>query len=80
MSLRNPLECVATLNADHSSITFDPPQWKMKVRVNLSRFLPTLFRGISVVPEKKEEKLPIGFNKVFPTDGNGEKFTTIRYL
>ena len=78
--LNHPLECVATLSTDHSSITFDPPHWKLKVRVNFSRFLPTLFRGISVIPEKKEEKLPIGFNKLFPTDGNGEPFTSIRYL
>ena len=80
LTLLKPMECVATLNNDASSLTFDPPHWRIKVRVNLARFLPTIFRSVSIIPEKEEEKVPIGFNKVYPEGGNGNPFTTIRYL
>ena len=59
---------------------FDPPHYKVKVRLNLARFFSKIFRGVSVTPEKVEEKLPVGFRKVFPANGNGEKFNEIRYL
>lgn len=80
LTLTSPLECVATLSSDASTITFEPPHWKVKVRVNFARFLPTIFRGVGITPEKSEEKLPIGFRKIFPADGNGETFSKIRYL
>ncbi|MBP5498305.1 MAG: hypothetical protein J6X81_02920 [Muribaculaceae bacterium] len=80
LTLTSPLECVATLSSDASTITFEPPRWKVKVRVNVARFLPTIFRGVGITPEKSEEKLPIGFRKIFPADGNGETFSKIRYL
>ena len=78
-TLCGPLECVATLSADGSTFTFDPPHWRVKVRVNFARFLPSLFRGISITPDKEEEHLPIGFHKVFP-EGEGNKFNKVRYL
>ena len=80
VGLKSPLECVAKLSADGTSLTFDPPHYKVKVRLNLARFFSKIFRGVSVTPEKVEEKLPVGFRKVFPANGNGEKFNEIRYL
>ena len=64
VGLKSPLECVATLSADGTSLTFDPPHYKVKVRLNLARFFSKIFRGVSVTPEKVEEKLPVGFRKV----------------
>lgn len=80
VTLCGPLECVATLNKDATTLTFDPPHWDVKVRVNFARFLPSLFRGISVIPNVEQEKLPVGFKKIFPADGNGNKFNKVRYL
>jgi hypothetical protein len=80
VTLIKPLECVATLNATATTLTFDPPHWKVKVRVNFARIFSTIFRGISVIPEKEEEKLPVGFKKIYPLDGNGNAFKTVRYL
>lgn len=80
VTLCGPLECVATLSNDASSLTFDPPHWEVKVRVNFARFLPSLFRGLSVIPHVEQERLPVGFKKIFPADGNGSKFNKVRYL
>ena len=80
LTLIKPLECVATLNQSATSLTFDPPHWKVKVRVNLARFLPTLFQGVSIIPEKSSEKLPVGFRKIYPEGGEGKPFNHIRYL
>ena len=80
LTLIKPLQCVATLNAAATSLTFDPPHWKIKVRVNIARFLPSLFNGISIIPERVEEKVPIGFRKVYPEGGDGNPFNRIRYL
>lgn len=80
VTLSGPLECVATLNKEATSLTFDPRHWDVKVRANFARFLPSLFRGISIIPGIKEEKLPVGFKKIFPADGNGNKFGRVRYL
>lgn len=80
VDLKSPLECVATLSAHGTSLTFDPPHWKLKTRINLGQFLPSIFGRISITPEKEEEKLPIGFKKTFPANGNGNSFNEIRYL
>ena len=78
--LSTPLECVATLNATATSLTFDPPHWEVKTRVNIARFLPSIFGRFSITPEKKQAKLPMGFNKIYPMGGNGNAFNEIRYL
>ena len=78
--LYRPMSTVATLNTAATEITFDKPHWKVKVRVNFARFLPSIFRGVSIIPEKVEEELPIGFKKIFPEGGDGNPFTRIRYL
>ena len=80
VTLIKPLECVATLNGTATTLTFDPPHWKVKVRVNIARFLPSLFNGLSIIPEKVEERLPIGFRKIYPEGGEGNPFNRIRYL
>lgn len=80
VTLCGPLDCVATLNKEATTLTFDPPHWEVKVRVNFARFLPSLFKGISVVPSVEKEKIPVGFKKIFPADGNGNKFNRVRYL
>ena len=80
VTLIKPLKCVATLNKAATTLTFDPPHWKVKVRVNIARFLPTLFNAVSIVPERVGESLPIGFRKIYPEGGDGNSFNRIRYL
>lgn len=80
VTLIKPLECVATLNAAATTLTFDPPHWKVKVRVNVARFLPTLFNGVSIIPERVGERLPVGFRKIYPEGGDGNPFNRVRYL
>lgn len=80
LTLLKPLTCVATLSSSGTSLTFDPPHWRVKVRVNFARFLPNLFRAISIIPEKVEERVPVGFNKIYPEGGDGNPFMRIRYL
>lgn len=80
LTLVKPLQCVATLNSKATTLTFDPPHWKVKVRVNFARFLPSLFGATSIVPEKVEERLPVGFRKIYPEGGDGNPFNRIRYL
>lgn len=80
LTLIKPLECVATLNKTATTLTFDPPHWKLKVRFNVARFLPSLFNGMSIIPEKVEERLPIGFRKIYPEGGDGAPFNRVRYL
>lgn len=80
-TLIHPMECVATLSTDAGSLTFEQPKWKVKVRLNLARFLPSIFRTVSISPEKEKETLPEGFKKVYPAnDGNGNSFNKIIYL
>ena len=80
VTLIKPLQCVATLNSTATTLTFDPPHWKVKVRVNIARFLPTLFRGVSIVPDVEGETLPVGFRKIYPEGGEGTPFNRVRYL
>ncbi|MBQ9577205.1 MAG: hypothetical protein IJV11_10020 [Muribaculaceae bacterium] len=80
LTLVKPLECVATLNSTFTTLTFDPPHWKLKVRVNVARFLPSLFSGMSIIPERVGEKVPVGFRKIYPEGGNGTPFNRVRYL
>ena len=81
VTLIKPLKCVATLNSAATTFTFDPPHWKVKVRVNIARFLPSLFQGVSIIPERVGENLPIGFRKIYPEQGtDGSPFNRVRYL
>lgn len=78
--LSSPQHCVATLNGQ--KLTFKQMRaMKVKVRVSLSRFLPSLFKGIYLTPEMKEEPLPVGFSKRFPIEGVDNYMTDkVRYL
>lgn len=80
MSLLSPVRCVATLN--RGMLTFKRMKnLKVRTRINLTRFLPTLFRGISVYPQITTEELPVGFRKIYPTDeGVWSERDIIRYL
>lgn len=64
--LENPQMCVATFKEDSGELLVERSEVKVKVRINFSRFLPQLFRGISIVPTKKEVEVPEGFRKVYP--------------
>ena len=80
-TLKKPLECVATLNREATAFTFDPPRWKVKARFNIARFLPTLFRGVSIIPDKTGETLPVGFRKIYPEGSRADNsFNRVRYL
>ena len=80
LTLRKPMSTVATTNDACTQLTFDRPHWRVKVRVNIARFLPSLFRGVTISPERVEEQLPVGFRKVYPEGGDGHPFNRIRYL
>lgn len=80
LTLHGPMQCVATFNRDRGTIIFDPPHWSVKVKANFARFLPSIFRVVSITPEKHEERLPVGFNKIFPNDRSGGRFNHVRYL
>lgn len=76
--LENPQMCVASLNEEKGELLVERSELRVKVRVNFSRFLPQLLRGISIVPSKDEVKVPEGFRKIYPATGTIEK--GVRYL
>lgn len=77
--LENPQMCVATLNTGWDELLVERSEVKVRVRVNFSRFLPKLLKGISIVPNKKDVELPEGFRKIYPTGGSGSE-REVRYL
>lgn len=69
LTLMTPLQTVAHFNQAGTELTFDPPHWQVKVRVNVMRFLPSLFgalSGVSVVPQTTGERMLPGFKKIYP--------------
>ena len=74
--LENPQMCVATLSEKSDELYIERSELKMKVRVNFSRFLPRLLRGVSISPSKKEVKAPEGFKKIYPKNTKSK----VRYL
>lgn len=79
-TLFKPVKCVATLSADGESLTFVKPSVKLKFRMNVARFLPTLFRGLSVIAEKGSETMSLGFRKIYPTTSHDSENGVVRYL
>ena len=72
---------MATLSTNNTTLTFEPHKWRVKVRVNLARFLPRLFRSVSITPEKEKETLPEGFRKIYPAaNGSNQDPNKIIYL
>ena len=81
INLLGPGKCIATLNGDGTSLIFKRSSLKTRVRFNLTRFLPKLFRFISVSPYIDKEELPVGFSKIYPAfDDNESLHHEIRYL
>ena len=80
-ALVHPLKCVATLASEADVLTFVKARWKLKFRANFARFLPSLFKGISLLTEYDDAKAPLGFRKIFPArDDDGTTSGVIRYL
>lgn len=80
-ALVRPLKCVATLSRESDILTFVKAKWKLKFRANFARFLPSLFKGISLLTEYDDVKVPLGFRKIFPArDDDGTTSGVIRYL
>lgn len=62
--LVNPIECVATVDDEYSTILIDRPSVKLRFSVNLTQFLPSIFRGLRVYPRYESEKIKPGFRKI----------------
>lgn len=80
LTLHGPMEAVATFDREKGTLIFDPPHWRVKLRLNFMRFLPSIFRVVNVSPEIVEQKLPVGFNKLYPVEGDTRRFNKVRYL
>lgn len=79
--LSKPVKCVATLNIEKGSLMFEKTKLNLRFRINLARFLPTFFKGISLIPTTDKEKLPVGFRKIYPVKGESDVTPKrIRYL
>lgn len=78
--LHTPVRLIATLNG--STLTFKKPiDVDVKVRVNLARFLPSLFRGVVATPTVATEQLPVGLRRIYPTSSGSPNYgPRIRYL
>lgn len=74
--LENPQMCIATFNGKKDELHIERSELKTKVRVNFSRFLPRLMRGVSISPSRKEVKAPEGFKKIYPKNTKNK----VRYL
>lgn len=64
--LENPQPYLATLDTDAATLLIERSEIKMNVRVNFSRFLPKLLKGLSVSAGNKEVEIPEGFKKIYP--------------
>lgn len=80
LTLHGPMEAVASFDPEKGTLIFDPPHWRVKVRLNFMRFLPSIFRVVGVSPEVVDQRLPVGFNKLYPVEGDTRRFNKVRYL
>lgn len=79
--LKQPVQCVARMNEAGNSLVFEHRKISFKFRINIARFLPSLFKGISLIPDVKEDQLPVGFRRIYPkADDNDTANGEIRYL
>lgn len=76
--IENPQKCVAVLNKDRDELLIERSEVNVRVRVNFSRFLPKLLKGISIVANKNDVKVPEGFRKIYPE--NPKRSGVVRYL
>lgn len=80
-TLYSPTRLIATL--DGGVLTCRRPvEVNVRVRVNFARFLPGIFKGVSIIPGVTTEELPVGFRRICPTlpSGAPDYGTRIRYL
>lgn len=82
VTLSGARHCVGTLTADEQTLEVSHSKLDVRVRVNVSRFLfPTIFRGVSVIPNKINPTAPVGFRRIFPVVNNNDRpATNVRYL
>ena len=79
--LKHPVQCVARMGENGASLVFEHRKISFRFRINLARFLPSLFKGISLIPDMEKEELPVGFHRIYPTaDDNDTATGEIRYL
>ncbi len=76
--IENPQMCIAELNNGSDELLIERSEINMRVRINFSRFLPKLLKGISAVPSKKDVKVPEGFRKIYPE--SERRKNVVRYL
>lgn len=81
----NPVKCIAKLDVNTGTLIFRKEQpFKLRLRMNMSRLLPSLLKALSVSIEPNKRVLSQGFVKQFPNDFHkSEKSTdnqTIIYL
>ncbi len=75
--LENPQLCKATLNSSHDEFVVERSKFDFKLRVNFSRFLPKLLKGITISTSGVDKvEIPEGFRKVYPKT----KSRGVRYL
>lgn len=81
-----PAKCDAALSADTRHISFKKnSKFKFRMRVNMSRMLPSLLKAFSISIEPELQASSLGFVKLFPTiDSDGSETNNsslqIRYL
>ena len=59
--------CVASLAENNAAMQFRRPDVNIRVRFNVSRILPSLFRALSIGVEPKGVELPFGMRKIYPS-------------
>lgn len=75
--LENLQLCLGELSEDAQTIVIKRSEADLRIRVNFTRFLPKLLRGLSVSSSGiKEVEVPEGFVKVYPA----AKGKRVRYL
>ncbi len=74
-----PVRCTATFSSDYSTVTFTRPSLRLRLRINFSRFLPTLFNGIGISAEINNPKHTLGMKKIYPALDQRNNLK-IRYL
>lgn len=64
--LYSPRKCTVNLSENCEELIFEPNKVEVKWRVNFFRFLPSLFRAISLSVNGDNEKELTGFKRIFP--------------
>ena len=79
--LVNPQRCLAELSGDYATLMIKPTELKVRLRINFARFLPSVFKGVSVIPSIDNPSPSRGMRKIYPAaDENGTQWQGIRYL